>query len=427
MPLNTRFISAVQAVVMMTTLLICTVFAATSAAATDKQYYDVHYNARLDPESGLADVEITLSGEQLPSKLTLHLNSERHKNLEGESLSLKGDEAVWQPTGKRSTIRYQFVVDAKKSSGRYDSRITNKWAILRSDKMIPPISVLAAKDLQSRATLEVEVPEKWNVLAPYTKHHDGNFQLIDPGRRFIRPKGWMIAGQIGSRQDMIDGTDTVVAAPLGKNIRRQDTLAFLSWTLPELKKVFPQFPQKLLIVMARDPMWRGGLSGTRSLFMHADRPLISGNRTSSMLHELVHVATGIHGDHESDWIVEGIAEYYSLETLRRTKGISEKRYQESLMELAAWGRESPNLLVKRSSGPITARAVGVLHEVDLAIQESSNGKRSLDDVVKALAQQRGKVTLKKFRMLAEDAAGTSLPQLERKNLSGQNLAGKKKP
>ena len=169
-------------------------------------------------------------------------------------------------------------------------------------------------------------------------------------------------------------------------------------------------------------MWRGGLSGTRSLFMHADRPLISGNRTSSMLHELVHVATGIRGDKESDWIVEGIAEYYSLETLRRTGGISQRRYDEALVELADWGEESPNLLVKRSSGPITARAVVVLHEVDQEIQKSSGGKRSLDDVVKALAKERCKVTLDKFRSMAEEAAGTPLPQLERTFLSG-----KKKP
>lgn len=400
-------------------LLFCTAIAFSSAHAEEKLYYDIQYKAKLDPKSGLADVEIALSGKQLPTTLTLHLNPERHKNLKGGTVTREGNKAVWTPKGKRDSIHYQFVIDAKKSSGRYDSRITDKWTILRSDKMIPPISARTPGDLRSRAVLTVDAPEKWNVLAPYNKDADGHFQLKDPGRNLIRPKGWMIAGLIGSRQDIIDGTDTVIAAPLGKNIRRQDTLAFLSWTLPELKKVFPQFPDKLLIVMARDPMWRGGLSGTRSLFMHADRPLISGNRTSSLLHELVHVATGIHGDHESDWIVEGIAEYYSLETLRRTRGISEKRYEEALAELAAWGSESPNLLVKRSSGPITARAVGVLHEVDLKIQEFSGGERSLDDVVKALAKKRGKVTLKKFRTLAEEAAGKPLPQLSRENLSGK--------
>ena len=394
-------------------------------AASDErtEYYDIQYKAQLAPEDGVARVSITLQGENLPSRLTLHLNPGRHKNVKGsDELATSDGKVIWDPSPGSTSITYDFVIDEKKSSGRYDSRITDKWAVFRSDKLIPPISAHAAKNLQSRATLSIEMPDDWSVLAPYNKTATGDFELKDPGRRFIRPKGWMIAGHIGSRQDVIDGTDTVIAAPLGKGVRRQDTLAFLSWTLPELKKVFPEFPDKLLIVMAGDPMWRGGLSGTRSLFMHADRPLISGNRTSSMLHELVHVGTGIRGDRESDWIVEGIAEYYSLKTLRRTGGISERRYQQALEDLAEWGKESPNLLVKRSSGPITARATVVLHQVDQAIQKASNGKRSLDEVVTALASERGEVTLKKFRALVEEAAGTSVPQLER-----TFLMGKKKP
>ena len=43
---------------------------------------------------------------------------------------------------------------------------------------------------------------------------------------------------------------------------------------------------RLLIVSAGDPMWRGGLSGPSSMFLHSDRPLISENRTSTLLHEL---------------------------------------------------------------------------------------------------------------------------------------------
>ncbi|WOX05556.1 hypothetical protein [Microbulbifer pacificus] len=403
-------------------LLAALVFA-TGALAADPEYYDILYKARLNPESGVAEVSITLKGRELPHELTLHIDEDRHLNFEGgKDLESTGNKVVWHPKGKTSSIRYDFVIDEKKSKGRYDSRITDKWAILRSDKMIPPISARAPKNLHSRATLKIEAPDKWNALTPYAKDDKGIFQLKDPGRRFIRPKGWMIAGHIGSRQDIIDGTDVVISAPRDENIRRQDTLAFLSWTLPELKKVFPQFPQKLLIVMAGDPMWRGGLSGTRSLFMHADRPLISGNRTSSLLHELVHVATGIRGDKESDWIVEGLAEYYSLETLRRSGGISERRYHEALEDLANWGTKSPNLLVKRSSGPVTARATVVLHEIDKSIQKSSNGKSSLDDVVKALASERGEVTLEKFRALAEKEAGAPLLQLER-----TFLEGKKKP
>ena len=56
-------------------------------------------------------------------------------------------------------------------------------------------------------------------------------------------------------------------------------LAFLRWNLPALVDIFPDFPERVLVVSAGDPMWRGGLSGPGSLYIHAERPLISGNGT----------------------------------------------------------------------------------------------------------------------------------------------------
>ena len=50
------------------------------------------------------------------------------------------------------------------------------------------------------------------------------------------------------------------------------------------------------------------MSGPGSLYVHADRPMISENGTSTMLHELVHVAMGVSGSAHDDWLVEGLAE-----------------------------------------------------------------------------------------------------------------------
>ncbi|WP_250462111.1 hypothetical protein [Microbulbifer litoralis] len=389
----------------------------TAAAET----YDLLYRAAIDPDTGKARVEIRLEGDTLPSELDLNLSSGRYTQLESEQpLELDGDRAIWQPSAPSASLSYLFEIDEQKGSGSYDSRITDDWAILRSDKLIPPISVTAERGLRSEAELHLELPEGWSSALPYAElGQDHHYRLKDPGRRFVRPKGWMIVGRIGSRQDFIADVDAKIAAPLGEDIHRQDTLAFLGWNLPELKKVFPDFPDQLLVVSAGDPMWRGGLSGTRSLFMHADRPLISGNRTSSMIHELVHVATGIHGDDESDWIVEGIAEFYSLETLRRSGGISQRRYDQAMDELAEWGREAPNLFERRSSGPITARAVGIMRQVDEEIRDASGGKANIDNVARGLAEDRGEVTLAKFRRLAEQAAGGPVKALDRDNLGDE--------
>lgn len=226
----------------------------------------------------------------------------------------------------------------------------------------------------------------------------------------------MLLGRIGSRNDLIAGVRVVVAAPLGDSVRRQDALAFLNWNLPHLVDVFPDFTRRLLIISADDPMWRGGLSGPGSLFLHADRPLISENRTSALLHELVHVAMGIRGDHESDWIVEGFAEFYSIETLRRSGGISQTRYAEALERLEQWSRRAPNLFQESSSAAQTARAVIVLKAVDEEIRRASGGRASLDNVARDLAVRRGEVSLELLQGLARKYAGQPVKTLERSAL-----------
>ncbi|SHE54284.1 hypothetical protein SAMN04487965_0117 [Microbulbifer donghaiensis] len=383
--------------------------AVTSPAALGKTY-DLLYKATIDPASGMAAVEIQLNGQSIPKQLALNLGSGRYSEVTSDHLvELSKDKAIWRPEGSSSSLSYKFAINNRKGSGSYDSRITDDWAILRSDKLIPSMSVTGKG--HSKAELQLELPEGWSSALPYPETGENHYRLKDSGRRFVRPKGWMIVGRIGARQDIITGVDTKIAGPLGEDIHRQDTLAFLNWNLPEIKKVFPKFPNYLLVVTAGDPMWRGGLSGTRSLFMHADRPLISGNRTSSMIHELVHVATGIRGDKQSDWIVEGLAEFYSLEILRRSGGISQRRYEEAMDKLADWGKEAPSLLVKRSSGPVTARAVGVMRALDQEIRQASGGKASIDDVARGLAEKRGEVTLERFNALAEAAAGRPVEAL----------------
>ena len=194
-------------------------------------------------------------------------------------------------------------------------------------------------------------------------------------------------------------------------------LAFLNWNLPPLLQVFPDFPRRLLVATAGDPMWRGGLSGPSSLFLHADRPLISENRTSTLLHEIVHVAMGLRGDEESDWIVEGFAEYYSLDTLHRSGGIGQQRYEEAIRRMQEWARRSPSLFVDGSSGATTARAVIALKAVDKEIRTVTSGKASLDDVARELAAGRGEVSLERLQKIATKIAGRPLKSLERSTLS----------
>jgi hypothetical protein len=388
--------------------------ACASAAA-----YDLKYRAEPEPRRGLIHMEIRLEGQSLPSRLVFRIDSRRHRAFEStDPVVIEGERVTWRPRGKRSTLRYDFVVDHERSPGRYDSRMTRDWAIFRGDKLVPPVSVTAPTDALSRTTFEFSLPSGWSAVTPYASAGETRFSIDNPRRRFDRPEGWMLIGQFGSRNESIADIRVVVAAPSGDKARRQDALAFLNWNLPRLVEVFPQFPRRLLVVTAGDPMWRGGLSGPASLFLHASRPLISENRTSTLLHELVHVAMGIRGDHESDWIVEGFAEYYSIEILRRSGGISAQRYEEAMQKLAQWGERAGPLFAKSSSAARTARAVIVLDEVDSEIRAASGGRTSLDDVARDLAARRGEVSLELLQSLAEKHAGRPVKALDRARLLG---------
>ena len=169
------------------------------------------------------------------------------------------------------------------------------------------------------------------------------FRIDNPSRKFDRPIGWIIAGNIGTRRAHLGETDVTIAAPIGQGMRRMDVLTLLTFVWPEAQAVFPRDPRKLLVVGAADPMWRGGLSAPNSLFMHAERPLVSENGTSSVVHELVHVLSGIRDTDASDWISEGLAEYYAIELLRRAGGMTEPRYQQVRKKLLHWGLKVTSL------------------------------------------------------------------------------------
>ena len=392
--------------------------APTDAHGANPTFYDVTYRATFAADVAHVEVEVSLTGEKLPSKVRLSNDPRRYLNFRSTDPLQVGDkEVVWQPQGKQSRLRYEFVVTHKRSSGGYDSYRTPDWALFRADKMVPSARVTARKGLQSRATLELALPEGWSAASPYSADGKFRYGIDDPQRRFDRPEGWMLVGKIGVRSERVDKVNVLIAAPEGDNARRQDALAFINWNLPKLLETFPEFPRRVLIVSAGDPMWRGGLSGPSSLFLHSDRPLISENRTSPLLHELVHVAMGIHADHESDWIVEGLAEFYSIRTLRNSGGIGQKRYEQAMGSMSKWAARAPSLFVKSSNGATTARAVLVFQEVDAEIRKLTNDKASLDDVARRLAEERDEVSLVHLQEVARQVAGKPLQSLQRDRLT----------
>ena len=374
-----------------------------AAPSQERPAFTLFYTAWIKPDPGIATVKLRISSHpDWVNWMRFYVDPERHENfLHSGELVREGDELLWTPPDDDAWIQYDVKIESRRSNGRYDGYITEDWALFRADDLVPPVRTDFRDGTQSRAKLEVHLPEGWSIATRYPRYTSGRYKVDDPDRLIDRPTGWLVMGRIGTRRETIGGTKVTVAAPVDQGVKRMDMIAFLRWTLPTMQSLFPDFPDRLLIVSADDPMWRGALSAPNSLYLHADRPMISGNGTSTLIHELVHVAMSARSGPKADWIVEGLAEYYSLEVLHRSGTLSTERYENAHEELAEWGKDVELLDVERSHGPITAKAVGRLRAIDAEIRERSRGRHSLDDVVRELATIDGDITVEGFEQLVD--------------------------
>lgn len=353
-------------------------------AAADELVYKASFHGRFVPVSGCvsAAVHIDQQGGEV-RLLDLAAPPDRFFDFAGDGrIERLDDRLLWwvPPAGGRLT--YRVVVDHRRGEA-FDARMTERWALLRLGDVFPPARARALKGAVSNSSLTLAGPAGWSIETRYGPA-DGPLSVADPDRRFDRPTGWAVAGRIGVRRERIAGRRVAVAAPVDEGFRRLDVLTFLRWTLPFLVDVFPSMPERLLVVGAADEMWRGGLSGPGSLYIHSARPLVSENATSTLLHELVHVAAA-PGKTADDWVVEGLAEYYGLEALRRSGGISRGRFQQALQWLQTWADEQGGVLADPSRGPDTARAVLIFHAVAGELDAVGG---SLDTVTRELVAAR---------------------------------------
>ena len=216
----------------------------------------------------------------------------------------------------------------------------------------------------------------------------GQFVVVNSGQRFDRPVGWIAAGDLTTQSEKIDNVNYRVSAPKGAGLDRIAILATLRAVTPHARDAFDELPDKILIVGGDDPMWRGGLAGPRSIWMHADRKLHSENGTSPLLHELTHTVTGVHAARSDDWIVEGLAEYYSIELARRANLLSEKLALRAIRLLRKRGASVTSLAAPASRGELTARAATLFADLDAEIRKRSDDDHNLDDVVRVLMRER---------------------------------------
>lgn len=350
-------------------------------ADADDSVYQVAYSAEFRPVDGhaLARIEVVQRGGRL-RLLDFNAPPGRYLEFSGNGdVTRSGDRVIWKVPAEGGVLRYRTPVNNRRGDS-FDALMTADHVLMRLDDLFPPARARTLVGSASEATLLLSGPAGWSFESGYGRA-DRPRAVTNAERRFVRPVGWLVAGNLGVRRDTISDRAIVVAAPKGSGLRRLDVLAFLNWTLPELLAIAPDFPHRLLIVGGSEQMWRGALSAPNSIYLHPARPLVSENATSTLLHELVHVAMSAAPVAGDDWIAEGLAEYYSLTLLQRSGGISQRRYQTALADLREWSERDQGGLADPSTGADTAYAVMLFRELDLELTAAG---RSLDTVVSQL-------------------------------------------
>lgn len=380
--------------------------------------YELKYQVAFDPSKQGASVTINVDKGELLKHVRFSNTRGIYSNIRANGkLTLKDKQVIWDLPRGSAQLSFFVVLTNMRDPGKYDALVTKDWAIFRGDDLIPPVYIDTGEVMGSyaNATMEVVLPEGWDSIETGWPRKKGNtFTIDNPDRRFDRPTGWMIAGKVGTRRVSVSKTSIAVSAPKGESFKRMDSLTFFNFVWPEVHSAFKKTPKKLLVVGAGDPMWRGGLSASNSLFLHADRPLVSENGTSPLLHELTHMVTRISGASTTktndDWIAEGLAEFYSFELLYRANGMTKSRRSKIIKNLDKWGTEVKHLRKSKSTGPVTARAVVLLDELDKEIRKRSNNKYNIDDVTRDLMVIR-KVSLDDLQKSVEKLIGPKIDTL----------------
>ncbi|WP_085675730.1 MULTISPECIES: hypothetical protein [unclassified Pseudomonas] len=379
---------------------------------------DLDYQVRLLPANGQAEVRLTLAEGSAVRSLDFDLGKAgAYSGFQADGQwQQQGERGVWQPAAGKTSLSYRVKLDQKLRSGAYSTRITPHWALFLGDQLVPPARLDQQDGTELVARLTVDLPEGWkSIETAWPRIGKDKFRIDNVSRLFDRPTGWMLAGDLGSRRARLGETDVTVAAPVGQGMRRMDSLTLLTFIWPQLQAVFPRNPAKLLLVGARDGMWRGAMTADASIYLHSSRPMVSENGSSPLLRELVQLFAQVRVRDNSDWLGQGLTEYYATELLRRAGGISDDRYEVWQARLQKLGGKVTQLRAEHASPAQVARGVMLLQALDKEIRIHTQAKRSLDDVTRALMRLPS-VSTEEFVQISENVLGRRSDVLQSKAL-----------
>ena len=378
-----------------------------------RETFSVTYKVEIDADDpATAHVEWELTGIDEIERLRLKFDPTRFDGFEGSgTIERRRGEVVWRPGGPYARLRYRAKLVHRRAPNKgFDSFAGSDWVLSRTSSLFPRTSVLFRTSIEpspkSRARLVFRLPPGWQAVTAMEDDGASGF-IVEGSGRMDHPRGWLMLGQFERVDAAVAGTAVTVASQGEMTVPASDVLALMEQALPLMTKLVARTLPRLLIVRAPDPMWRGGLSGEESFFMHADRPLRTPDRTSPYLHELFHVLVPFRPGEDAHWVTEGLAEFYSLELQRRIGRIGPSDVARALHLFARYGAWDVDF-TRTGGGHVNNKSAPlVMYVLDGRIRAATEGAHGLDDVVGLLAREGGVVSTARFLGAVERVAGKS--------------------
>lgn len=388
---------------------------ATRASAGDRATFAIDYIVSIsEKDPTRATVRWELAGGEEIKVFRMHFPAGTSDIRSSGILDTQEDgEVHWSPAAPYGHLMYSVPIPHRRGQQqRFDSYATSSWIVTRARQLFPRTRVdLFPRDnlvARSRSRLIFRLPRGWQSATALPAIGPHTYRVFLPDRPLSMPRGWFVLGHFEiTRQEIAEIMLQFARVP-GGTISPPEVFTFLEATLPSLRRLLNSEPETILIVAAPDPMWRGGISGERSFFVHSERPLRTPDRTSPYLHELFHVMQPFRAGPDADWIIEGLAEFYSLELQRRAGLISDRSFGKALASFEKFGLWNVDLRAQQDNAATNNSAPLVLYALDQRIQRATAGKKRLDDVVAVLAREKGVVNSTRFQSLVAEMTGRKL-------------------
>ncbi len=397
--------------------------AATMPAPQPHETYSVQYTIEVDAAApARARVRWQLAGIDELERIRFRFDPSRFENFGGSGIvERRRDEILWTPNGPYAELHYTARLDRRRASNKgYDSYAGDGWILSRTSAFFPRSAALFRRDVEaspeSRARLAFLLPAGWDSVTIFPREDLHRYVVETPHQRLDHPRGWLLIGHMQRTDIRIADTALTIARVPGVTRQVAPITHFMTQALPLVTALFDRPLPRLLIVIGKDPMWRGGLSGEESFYIHDRRPLRTRDQTSPYLHELFHVAAPFRPHADAHWVTEGLAEYYSIELQRRMGRLSDTRFRRAL-ELfekhGLWHRDFTRTAasaLRNNSAPL------VMYVLDQRIRAATDGQRGLDAVVATLARDGGTVSTARFLGTLERVAGKSFSGFFRRHV-----------